>query len=378
LSFAQAVPAPESYPIAELGKALRASVYDPQTLGYGSFQGDPILREQVANIAAERGIHASPDDVLIVNGAQQGIDVALRAFTTVDEPILVETPSYPGMLEVAATRGQPVIAIPRDADGPSISAIEAACGSYHPGFLYLVPTYHNPTGRSTTPERRTEIKRVARARDLIVVEDDPYGLLALDEPAALALASGDEEGRVVYITSFSKTLLPGLRLGAMIAAPERLPPLLAVKRTSDLTCSPILQCALADYLRHGYFDAHLKRVRVLYRERRDVMLGALSRHLPGCRWLEPAGGLGVWVELPEGVNERDLYLAAIEAGVGVARGQAFFPQPVQTAYVRLSYGNHNPEEIERGVSILGTVLREHLRQSKELVTRARREASPLV
>jgi DNA-binding transcriptional MocR family regulator len=292
--------------------------------------------------------------------------------------ILVETPTYPGLLELAAQRGQPVVGIPRDAEGPSLAAIEAAGAAHRPRLLYLVPTFHNPTGRSTSAARRAEILRLAAERDFLVLEDDPYGLLPLDDAAPPALKGDDDRGRVVYVASFSKILLPGLRLGAMVAGPEVLPRLVAVKRTSDLTCSPILQAALADYLRRGQLDPHLRRVRPLYRERCDAMLAAVQRHLPTARFARPAGGLSVWVELPAGVVERDFYLAALERGVGVARGQSFWPRPTDEPFLRLSYGTHTPEEIERGIAILGEVLREHDRRRFDLVARAGRFGSPLV
>jgi DNA-binding transcriptional MocR family regulator len=378
LSFAQAHPAAETYPVAELQLGRRASLRDQDLLGYGSVQGNLDLREQVARLVAARGLRASADDVLIVAGAQQGLDVTVRALTGPEDTILVEAPTYPGLLELAAQRGQPVIGIPRDAEGPSVRAIEAACVARRPRLLYVVPTFSNPAGQSIGASRRTELLGLAKARDLILVEDDHYGLLPLEETAPPSLKSADDRGRVVYVTSFSKILLPGLRLGAVVTDPAILSRLVAIKRASDLGCSPILQAILADYLRRGRLEPHLRRVRPLYRERRDAMLEALQRHLPSARFARPEGGLSVWIELPGGIVERDVYLAALERGVGVARGQSFWPQPSRDPFLRLSYGSHSPEEIERGVAILGQVLREHDRRRDELVARAGRLGSPLV
>ena len=378
LSFAQAAPAPETYPARALAQALRTACNEPAALGYGPIAGEPALREQISRVLLERGVAAPPDDILVTAGAQQGIDLTLRALTTPDDVVLVEAPTYPGILEAAARRGQRVVGVPLDDGGIDVAALETACLAHRPRLLYTVPTYHNPTGVSLAPERRDAVLRIARERRLLILEDDVYGLLGYNGPTPAALKASDAEGCVVYSMSFSKALAPALRLGALVASPELLPDLAGAKHSGDLVCSPLLQRALATYLRQGRFAAHLQQVRALYRTRRDAVLAALDTLPPGCAWTHPDGGLNVWVTLPDGVNERDFCVAAIERGVGVAPGSAFFAQPRRGAHMRLSYGAQPPESIARGVATLGELLREHLRRRTLLLARASRESVPLV
>jgi GntR family transcriptional regulator/MocR family aminotransferase len=369
LSFAQAIPEVSTYPTQELGRSLRVTLEDPISLSYSSAQGELTLREQVAHILLDRGIVTPPDLVMITSGAQQAIDLALRAFVSPEDIVLVEEPTYVGMIELAAQRGQRIVSIPSDEHGILPDALEIACKRYHPRLLYLIPTFHNPTGRSLSKERRQALLRLARTYDFLIFEDDVAGMLAYDDPSTPALKASDGDGRVIYATSFSKVLLPGVRLGMIVAEEKHLLPLLAARRTSDLFSSPLLQHALADYLHRHHLSAHLQRVRPLYRVRRNAMHSALQRYLPECSWSYPAGGLNLWVTFPEQINERDFYLKAIEQGVGIAPGAAFFLQPQACAHMRLSFGAHTPERIEQGIAILGDLLHEQLRYLQRLATR---------
>ncbi len=291
LSFAQAIPEPSTYPTQELSRSLRCALDDPVALSYSSTQGELALREQVVQILLDRGIATAPDLVLITSGAQQAIDLALRAFTLPESVLLVEEPTYVGTLELAAQRGQRIVGIPGDAYGVRLDALEAACKRYHPRLLYLIPTVHNPTGLCLPPERRQALLRLAHVYDFLIFEDDVAGMLAYDAPAIPALKAADNEGRVIYASSFSKMLLPGVRLGMIVCPEEHLSALLAVKRASDLFCSPLLQYALADYLYRHPLSAHLQRIWPLYRARRDAMLERAPVPLahvhmdPPYRWL---------------------------------------------------------------------------------------------
>jgi 2-aminoadipate transaminase len=282
------------------------------------------------------------------------------------------------VLELAGQRGQRIIGVPSDEHGLRLEALEAACKAYQPRLIYLVPTFGNPTGATLQLERRERLLRLARDHRLLVVEDDVYGFLSWDSPAPPALKSLDRDTQVVYLTSFSKVLAPALRLGALVASPSLLPALAAAKQSADLVCSTLLQRALADYLRRGHMAAHLQLVRRLYSERRDVMLAALERHMPGCSWTDPAGGLSLWVTLPKEVVERDFVADAIERGVGVAPGRAFFPQPQPGGYMRLSFGLHPSERIEAGVATLGRVLQAHRHRRSDMLSPIGRAAGPLV
>lgn len=378
LSLAQAMPAPETFPTRAFGRALAAALADPSSMGYGPIQGETALREQVSRVALARGVATSPDDVLITAGAQQAIELAIGAFTAPGDVILIEEPTYPGVIEVAARHGLRLAGIPMDAGGLDVAAVEAACREHAPRLLYTVATFHNPTGVSLAAERRRALLDIARAHHLLILEDDVYGPLGYDGPPPPALKADDTDGRVLYSMSFSKALMPGLRLGALVATPEQLAELAAAKHNIDLVCSPLLQRALAAFLRQGQLDAHLSRMRAFYRERRDATLAALDQFHDMWHWTHPSGGLNVWVTLPEGIGERDFCLAALERGVGVAPGRAFYAQPQRRAAFRLSYGAHHPEQLTQAVTTLGTLLTEQTRHRTLLLARASRESAPLV
>jgi DNA-binding transcriptional MocR family regulator len=373
ISFAQAIPAPESYPLREFRRALSNVLDDRTAYGYGAIQGDLALRAEMSRLLLERGIVTAPENILITSGAQQGIAVTLAALAHPGEVVLVEEPTYPGFIELAAQRGQRLVGIPRDADGLSVDAIVAACKAHRPRLLYTVPTFHNPTGAVIAPARQAALLKVAAEHDLLLVEDDIYGFQTFDGPPPLPLRATGGEERVIYITSFSKALMPGLRLGAVVAAPHLLPDLAGEKHDLDLHCSPLLQRALANYLRHGAFASHLQSTRELYRTRRDALLAALECYLPECTWTVPAGGLSLWVTLPESLVEREYYFEALDHGVGFARGQAFFPQPQSLGHMRLSFGGLSPQQIEEGVRRLAGALNalQHRRLEAVRVTRDR-------
>jgi DNA-binding transcriptional MocR family regulator len=378
IALTHAIPAPETYPLRELRRAFAAALAHPEALTYGTAQGEPPLREQISRLLLERGLAVPPELVLVTSGAQQAIAVALRALTRRGDVILAEAPTYPRFIELVTRRGQQLVGIPRGAQGLDLEALEAACATYRPRLLYLVPTFHNPTGTSLGVQQRAAVLRLAATYGFVIVEDDIYGLLAHDGPAPPPLKASDEGERVVYLTSFSKALAPGLRLGALVAAPHLLPDLAEAKQAADLVSSPIAQLAVAEYLRRESFGAHLQRARELYRERRDIALAALDRYLPGCTWTHPEGGLSLWVTLPEGVNERDLFLDALDRGVGVTRGQAFFAQPQARAYLRLCFGAQPPAQIEEAVRLLAEALRAQLRRATVSALHAGRAVSPLV
>jgi DNA-binding transcriptional MocR family regulator len=382
ISFARAIPAPETYPLREFKRALVAAAAGPDALGYGPIQGDPLLREQVSRLLLDRGIAAPPEHVLITAGAQQGLAVILQALTRPGDVVLIEEPAYPGMIELAAQRGQRLIGVERDAEGPVPSALVAACDAardtHRPCLFYLVPTYHNPTGSSVSEARRTELLRIAATYDLLLIEDDIYGFLALDGPAPAPLMAGDRTDRVLCVTSFSKALMPGIRLGALVAPPALLPQLASARHALDLMSPPLLQRALAEYLRRGAFALHLAAAQPLYRERRDALLEALGRHLPAGAWTRPAGGLSLWLTLPDDVDERDFFVAAVEHGVGFARGEAFYPQLHTGGHLRLSFGALPPAQIEEGVQRLAAALNALRRRRLDAAARAVWKATPLV
>lgn len=378
VSFAQAFPAPETIPARELRRAAQIAMRRPGAFEYGPIQGHIELREQITTLLLARGVTAGPETMLVTAGAQQAIDVTLRACTEPGDTIVVEAPTYPGVLELAALRHLHVVGVPSDGGGIRVDALEAACAVHRPRLLYLIPTCGNPAGRTLAPERRASILRLAEDRDFLIVEDDIYGFLSFDSPSPPALKSDDGRDLVLYLTSFSKMLAPALRLGAIVAAPSLLPRLAAAKGSSDLVCSSVLQLALTEYLRQGLLTSHLATVTRVYRERCDVMVAAIERYMPGCRASEPEGGLSLLLQFPDGVSASNLASDALEAGVAIVPGQAFFPGVQTGSFARMAFGMQSPERIERGVIALGTVLESHLRRAGPQRSLARGVASPLV
>lgn len=381
ISFAQASPAPETFPLTEFKKVLGNVLSDPTKLSYISTQGELTLREQIAHLLLDRGIVTPPERVLVVSGAQQGLDIALKTFVQPHEIIVMEEPSYPGALELAAQRGQKVIGLPRYANGFSLETLEQICQLYKPNLLYTIPTFHNPTGTSLSDEQKQGLLSLASKYNLRIIEDDTYGFLPLtDQPIPKTIYEMDESGeRVIYLTSFSKSLMPSLRLGAIVASEANLLQLTAAKRISDLNSSSLLQLGLAEYLHRYSFGVHVQTVKKIYKERCAAMLSALEQNFRGFgRVIIPEGGLSIWVELPQEVDEREFYLEAIARGVGVAPGSAFFTQPQRQAYMRLSFGALTLPQIEQGVEILGKLLQGQIIQRSLLLARSARATNVLV
>jgi DNA-binding transcriptional MocR family regulator len=253
------------------------------------------------------------------------------------------------------------VGVPLDDEGIELAALERAIAVHQPRVLYTVPTFHNPTGISMSAARQTALLDLAQRHGLVILEDDVYGMLAYNGAMSLPLKGRDQCGQVIYLTSFSKVLMPGIRIGLLAAPPPLLEPLVAAKRLADMHNPQLLQHTLALYLASGRFAAHVRGVVSLYRERRDCMAQALHRFFPaGTHWTVPDGGLCFWVALPFGVRVNELYRAAIERGVAFTPGHVFFGEQPTQPYLRLSFAAHEPSAIERGVAMLGEVLHEHV------------------
>lgn len=381
ISFAQAAAAPETFPVREFGRMVQQVLADEgaSLFDYGMTQGDRGLREQLSRYLLDRGVEVAPEHLLVVAGAQQGIDLVLRGIVKPGDTVLVEGPTYLGMIERMQMQGLKLVAVPIDEQGIRPDALEIAIERHSPRLLYTIPTFHNPTGVCMTEARQDALLDIARRYDLPVLEDDIYGGLSYDGPAPLPLRLRDTTGQVIYLTSFSKVFMPGLRIGLLAAAPVLLERLIGIKRLSDLHSPQLTQRALAEYLARGHFAAHLRSAKAVYRERRDAMLHALARYFPaGASWSAPGGGFCVWIGLPPGMRSTDIYLQAIERGVAFAPGHLFFPEQTAQSYMRLSFAAHDAQKIERGIAILGDLLHEQLARRQHLHARSLYNNVPLV
>lgn len=333
-------------------------------LQYGSGQGDPTLRAQIVEVMALEGISAHPDDVVVTTGSQQALDLVTRIFIDPGDVILAEAPSYVGALGVFASYQGEVSHVASDDDGLVPEALEerivalAAAGK-RIKLLYTVPNFHNPAGTTLSMERRPRILEICQRHAILVLEDNPYGLLGFDRDPFPAMRSMSEEG-VVYLGSFSKTFAPGLRVGWAVA-PHAIREKLVLASESAILCpSSLAQMAVSSYLSEADWKGQIKVYRELYRERRDAMLNALSTHLPEARWTHPDGGFYVWLTLPAGLDSKAMLPRAVTARVAYVPGTAFFADGSGHLNVRLSYCYPDPDRIREGVRRFAGVVRGEL------------------
>lgn len=351
ISLARGVPAPECIPVAELADCARAAVeQDGATvLSYGPAGGYRPLR---AWIADRHGV--DPARVLVTNGSLQGIAFLAERFA--GRRVLVEAPTYDRPLKILASRGVDVTAVAMDDEGLELDALEHALrAGPKPAFLYTIPTFQNPSGRTLTAERRHRLVELARTHDLLVLEDDPYGLVRFEGEPAPTLHELDGGERVIYSSSFSKTIAPGLRVGYFVLPAALENELEALAVSTYITPVLLGQATVLEFLRRGNFEPNLERVTSLLRVRRDAMLAALERDLRGARWSRPQGGYFIWLELPDHVDAGALLERSEGAGVTFVRGADFGGAP-NTA--RLAFSFVSPEEIGDGVRRLGALVAE--------------------
>ena len=354
ISFARGVPAPECLPVEELADCAKAALErdGAAALSYGGGGGYEPLRRWVAE---RHGV--DPRRVLLTNGSLQGfVFLAMHFLGGGSRRIAVEAPTYDRPLKILAGLGADIVAIPQDEDGLDVDALEQALDPELPEFLYTIPTFQNPSGRTLSTERRRRLVQLAAERDLLVLEDDPYGLVRFEgePPATLHELDGGEH--VVYSSSFSKTVAPGVRVGYLIL-PEALAEAIEALAVSTYISPGFLsQATVWEFVRRGNFDPNLDRVRGLLRARRDAMLAALERELAGdVRWSHPAGGYFLWLDLP--VEAAELLERATAEGVTFVKGADFFPPGGGgERSARLAYSFVSPREIEEGVTRLAALL----------------------
>jgi 2-aminoadipate transaminase len=353
ISFARGIPAPECLPVEELADCARAVLErDGATvLSYGSSAGYAPLRDWIAE---RHGV--DPERVLVTNGSLQGMVFLAERFA--GERVLVEAPTYDRPLKILAAHGVETVPVAMDDEGLDLASLADALDSGgKPAFLYTIPTFQNPSGRTLSTERRHRLAEVARERELLVLEDDPYGLVRFDGEAPPTLFELEGGTHVAYSSSFSKTIAPGLRVGYFVLPVALERELEALATSTYITPVLLGQATVFEFLRRGNFEPNLERVSTLLRARRDAMLEALERELPDARWSRPQGGYFVWLELPEGADAGALLERATAAGVTFVPGADFGGAP---ATARLAFSFVSPDEIREGVRRLAALVREPL------------------
>jgi 2-aminoadipate transaminase len=365
ISFAGGLPSPQTFPIEEMRIACeRVLSHDGKAaLQYAASEGYGPLREWVAQDLLKQGMQVSPDQVLITTGSQQGLDLVAKILIDAGSRILVETPTYLGALQAFTPMEPTVVGVNSDEHGVDAEDLRAktGTGADKARFVYLLPNFQNPTGRTMTEERRAAVAQVALEAGLPIIEDNPYGDLWFDAPPAPSLSSRHPDGSV-YLGSFSKILAPGLRLGYLVAPKTLYLKLLQAKQAADLHTPSFNQRVVAEVLKDGFIDRHVPTIRALYKKQCEAMLAALEREMAGLglTWNRPAGGMFLWVQLPSGMKAIPLLDKAVKKGVAFVPGSAFYAQGADESTVRLSFVTATVEQIDQGMVALAAAIRESL------------------
>lgn len=355
ISFAGGLPAPELFPVNDIRVAAERVLTEagPQAFQYGVTQGISPLREQIAQTMAERQIPCDAEDILITTGSQQGLDLLGKIFINAGDTILTENPTYLAAIQSFQCFQANFQAVPTDDDGLIPEAIGELAAKQQIRFLYVIPNFQNPTGRTLSLERRRKLMEIASRHDLLIIEDDPYGRLRYRGEHLPPLKSFDTDGRVIYLSTFSKTVAPGFRTAWIVASKPILDKLIIAKQAADLHTSSFDQLVLDRYLRDFDNHLHVEKVCSAYGERYAVMHQALTQHLPaGFNWTRPEGGMFLWVTGPQDFDAFPLFATAIEHGVAFVPGADFFVGDEGRNCLRLNFSNAQPEAIRKGIARL--------------------------
>ena len=328
-------------------------------LDYGEPNGHGALRETIAHILASQGLQTQPENVLITAGSQQALSLISQLLLKPGDVILVESPTYSGALDLFRSLDFRVVGIPMDGQGMQVEMLEKLLQQHHPKLIYTIPNFHNPTGTCLSSQRRHQLIILADRYNIPILEDDFVGDLRYEGRTQPALKALDPGGRVIYINTFSKILMPGLRVGFLIAEGPVYNALVNFKRVNDLATSTLVQRAVEAYVTVGRYQAHLRRSCQIFRKRRDAMLLAIRRYLPAeVRFDTPLGGLFIWLQLPENLSSELLLPLAWEEGVVFAPGNEFFPDKLGgRSWLRLNFVAQAPDLIDEGIKRLGKAIK---------------------
>ncbi|HWR16940.1 MAG TPA: PLP-dependent aminotransferase family protein [Terriglobales bacterium] len=370
ISFAGGLPAPEVFPLERFQEACRKVLAEqgPAALQYSTTEGYLPLRQAIAANLQRYGILATPDNVMLTSGSQQALDLIAKLLINRGDRLLVEAPTYLGALQAFNVFGAEYVSVPTDHDGLRTDLLEEALRS-GPKFMYILPNFQNPSGVTLSLERRQQLVFLANKYGIPIIEDDPYGQLRYEGEHLPPLVVLDREnlrrdngyslGNVIYLSTFSKTLAPGIRLGWIVAPTEVIAKLVQLKQGADLHTSTFNQMIVYEVARDGFLDAHVKTIRQVYGERRGIMIDAMREYFPPqVKWTEPAGGLFLWVTMPENTDCNQLLKVAIDQNVAFVPGDCFYPEEGKGANnMRLNFSNAKPEQIREGIRRLSVAIR---------------------
>lgn len=362
ISFAGGISDSHLFPVEDFRKVLQTVMRRDgiEALDYGDRRGYAPLRETIAHILASQGLQTRPENVLVTAGSQQALSLVCQLLLEPGDTILVESPTYSGALDLFRALNYKIVGVPMDGQGMQVDLLEKLLQRHHPKLVYTIPNFHNPTGTCLTSARRRQFIILADRYNVPILEDDFVGDLRYDGRAQPALKALDPGGRVIYVSTFSKMLMPGLRVGFVVADGPVYESLVKFKRVNDLATSSLIQRALEDYVTVGRYQAHLHRTCNIFRKRRNAMVEALHRHLPpGIALDPPQGGLFLWLKLPENLSADELLPLAIAEGVDFMPGSAFYTDPSQgRSWLRMNFVFQPEEKIEEGARRLGRAIKQ--------------------
>lgn len=361
ISFAGGLPAPELFPVKEM-KAAVDKVFEEhgqEAMQYGAAKGVTALREVIQQHVKEKeNVDSELDNVLVTTGSEQALDLVGKAFVDPGDTVLVEQPTYLCALDVFRSYGANFASVEMDEDGMKMDALEEALkANPNTKLIYTVPNFQNPTGRTMTEERRKQLAELAEKYDVYVLEDNPYGEIRFAGQHVPAVKSFDKSGHVFYMSTFSKTLAPGFRLGWLVADKAVVNKLTVLKQSADLHTDNLAQFAVAQFFADNDVDAHVKEISALYGKRKDLMLDGIKKYFPeGVTYTDPEGGMFLWVEVPGVDDTVELFKECLEHDVAFVPGDPFFAGEAQPGAFRLNYSNMKEDQIEVGLKRLGAAL----------------------
>jgi len=378
ISFAGGLPAPEVFPVKEFQEACNQVLTDhgAQALQYSTTEGYLPLREMIARHNTRYSVRVTAENIMITSGSQQALDFIGRLFINRGDYVVVESPTYLGALQAWNAYGAQYISVPSDENGMIMDKLEEAL-RIGPKFIYILPNFQNPSGSTLSLERRKRLVLLADQYGVPIVEDDPYGQLRYDGdhiPSVATLDSryrndndGEYTGSVIYLSTFSKLLAPGLRLAWVIAPPQVIRKLVMTKQAADLHTSSFNQHVACEVAKGGFLDEHVKVIRATYKERRDVMIEMMEEMFPaGVSWTKPLGGMFLWGVLPENVDAAEVLKVAVERKVAFVPGGSFHPNGGGKNTMRLNFSFSNPDNIREGIERLGVTLKEALKNGEKV------------
>jgi len=368
ISFAGGLPNPRSFPVKDLeiivSNVLKTNA--STSLQYGATHGVDELRKLIMERACKEGMKVTLDNVIITSGSQQALDAVGKLFLNPGDTALVELPSYLGGINAFRSYEANLTGIPTDKDGIKLDILEETIKKLLKEdvslkFIYTVPTFQNPAGFVMPESRRKKLIDIASEYNLIIVEDDPYGKLRYDIPPVKSIKAFDDEGRVIYMSTFSKILAPGFRLAWVIASEDIIRKIAVCKQALDLCTSTFTQFIASEFMKSGSMDLHIMKICEMYKPKRDIMINSIEKYFPNdCVCNKPKGGMFAWATLPEGIDTETLFLDAIKEKVAYVHGKAFHVDGGGGRSMRLNFSYSTNEQIEEGIKRLGKVIKKKL------------------